>query len=159
LDSGFSPLAVTTVTLDQFLPFEMLRTAAQSSLKTGYASLSCPGSVQTELQVALYDQQGKKVSEATVPPATAGNSFQFLWDRRDGTRLGLSLVNDSANEGQFAVVARDQFNDEVDRIYEFIDPWSQWSRFVDEELSLPPNFLGSIEISVVSGNRNFAVGL
>ena len=159
LDAGFSPPAVTLVTLDQFLPFEILRTGAQSPLRTGYATLSCPGSVQAEMQVSLSDAQGKKTSEAAVPPATAGNSFQFLIDKRDGTRLGFSLINDSAAEGQFAVIARDQFNYEVDRWYGTIEPWSQVSRFVDEELTLPENFVGSVEIAGISGGHNFAVGL
>ena len=45
-DGGFSPPALTQITLDHFLPFEILRTNAQSSLKTGYAKLSCPADVQ-----------------------------------------------------------------------------------------------------------------
>jgi hypothetical protein len=159
LDSGFSPPAVSQISLDPFLPFEILRTAAQSPLKVGYATLSCPGPVQAEVQIALSDAQGKKISEATVPPATAGSSFQFLLDRRDGTRLGFSFANDSGATEQYAVIARDQFNYEVDRVYEFIDPWSQVSRFVDEELTLPSNFVGSIEIAPVNGSRNFVVGL
>src|SRR4030095_7218929 len=50
-DGGFSPPAQTQITLDRFLPWEILRTNAQSTLKTGYASLSCPGNVETQLVV------------------------------------------------------------------------------------------------------------
>src|SRR5262252_6607902 len=57
-DAGFSPPAITQITLDQFLPWEILRTNAQSPLKTGYASLSCPGTVQAELQFSLFDSHG-----------------------------------------------------------------------------------------------------
>src|SRR5205823_7973172 len=34
-DAGFSPPALTPITLDQFLPWEILRTNAQSPLKIG----------------------------------------------------------------------------------------------------------------------------
>src|SRR5262249_30349705 len=40
-DGGSSPPAMTQITLDQFLPFEILRTNAQASLRVGYAKLSC----------------------------------------------------------------------------------------------------------------------
>jgi len=159
LDAGSSPPAVTQITLDQFLPWEILRTAGQSPLKTGYAKLSCPGSADTQLQFSLTDSQGSKLGEATIEPARLGISFQFLIDRRDGTRLGFSLANDSAVEGQFALIARDQFNYEVNRAYGTIEPWSQFSRFVDEMLALPSDFAGALELVGVSGGQNYAVGL
>src|SRR5262249_46342962 len=155
----FSPPAMTQIILDQFLPWEILRTNAQSPLKTGYASLSCPGTVQAELQFSLFDAHNNILGEATIVPATAGNSFQFLIDRRDGTRLGFSLTNDSAAGGQFAVIARDRFNYEVDRAYDMIEPWSEVSRFVDEILTLPADFIGSIELVGLTGRQNYAVGL
>src|SRR5207247_1779794 len=80
--------------------------------------------------------QNNKLGETTIAPATQGVSFQFLMDRRDGTRLGFSLINDSATGGQFALIARDQFNFEVTRQYDIIEPWSQVSRFVDQMLTL-----------------------
>jgi hypothetical protein len=159
VDAGFSPLAVTQIVLDQSLPFEILRTNAQTSLKTGYVKLSCPGTVQTELELSLSDSAGNKLGEATIVPASSGKSFQFLIDRRDGTQLGFSLTNDSSVEGQFALIARDQFNYEVNRAYDVIEPWSQISRFVDQMLALPSNFVGSIELVGVSGGQNYAVGL
>jgi hypothetical protein len=138
-----------------------VRTGALGPLKTGYAELSCPTPAQTSVQYAYYDASGNKLGEATVEPATMGNSFQFLIDRRDGTRLGFSLTNDSSIEGQFRVIARDQFNQVVDfNINDTIEPWSQVSKFVDEELShLPANFVGTIEIVGVKGSQSYAVGL
>jgi hypothetical protein len=74
--------------------------------------------------------------------------------------LGFSLINDSATGGQFALIARDQFNFEVTRQYDIIQPWSQVSRFVDEMLQLPANFVGTVElVGVTSGEQNYAVGL
>jgi hypothetical protein len=159
LDAGFSPPAVTPITFDQFLPWEILRTGAQTPLKTGYAKLSCPGSVETQLQFSLLDAKIGKLADATIVPATQGDSFEFLIDRRDGTRLGFSLANDSAVGGQFALIARDRFNYEVDRRYDFVEPWSQISRFVDEMLTLPSDFVGTVEVVGVSGGQNYAVGL
>jgi hypothetical protein len=156
-DGGFSPPALTQITLDQFLPFEILRTNAQSPLKTGYAKLDCAGAVEAQLQLSISDKDNK-LGEATITPATAGTQFQFLIDRRDGTRFGFSLANDSATFGQFAVIARDQFNFEVDRAYEMIEPWSQLSGFVDQMLTLPADFVGSIQLVELSDGPNYAVG-
>lgn len=154
-DGGFSPPALTQITLDRFLPWEILRTNAQSSLKSGYAKLSCPGTVQTQLQFSLSDSQNNKIAEATVVPATAGRSFQFLVDRRDGTRLGFSFVNDSAAFSQYVLIARDRFNYEVDRFYDTIEASSQVSRFADELLSLPSDFVGSIEIVGLNAGQSY----
>jgi hypothetical protein len=156
-DGGFSPPALTQITLDQFLPFEILRTNAQSPLKTGYAKLACAGAVDTQLQLSTSDKDNK-LGEATIAPATAGTQFQFLIDKRDGTRFGFSLANDSETFGQFAVIARDRFNFEVDRAYEMIEPWSQVSGFVDQMLTLPADFVGSIQLVELSGGPNYAVG-
>jgi hypothetical protein len=158
-DGGSSPPALTQITLDQFLPWDILRTDAQSSLKTGYAKLACSGAVETQLQFSLAGAAGNTLGEATMTPATQGTSFRFLIDRRDGTRLGFSLANDSAAAGQFTLIARDRFNYEVDRVYDTIDSWSQISKFVDEMLSLPVNFVGSIELVGLAGGQSYAVGL
>jgi hypothetical protein len=159
IDAGFSPPALTPITLDQYLPFEILRTNAQSTLKTGYAKITCPGTLDTQLQFSLSDAKNNKLGEATIRPATKGNSFQFLIDKRDGTSLGFSLVNDSASGGQYALIARDRFNFEIDRAYDNIDPWSQVSKFVDQMLQLPSDFVGSIEVVGLTGGQNYAVGL
>jgi hypothetical protein len=158
-DAGFSPASQSVVTLYPYLPWEILRTSGQTPLRTGYVKLSCPTAVQAQVQLSLSDANNKKLGEATIAPATQGASFQFLIDRRDGTRLGFSLIDDSATGGQFALVARDQFNFEVTRQYDIIQSWSQVSRFVDQMLTLPPDFVGSIEVVGVTGGQNYAVGL
>ena len=160
VDAGFSPASETPVNFYPYLPWEILKTNGQSALQTRYAKLSCPATVQAQLQISLSNAQSNKLGEATIAPATQGVSFQFLMDRRDGTRLGFSLINDSATGGQFALIARDQFNFEVNRQYDIIEPWSQVSRFVDQMLTLPSDFVGSIEVlGVTSGEKNYAVGL
>jgi hypothetical protein len=158
-DGGFSPPALTfPITLSNFLPFEILRTSAATPLKSGYAKLSCPGTVSTQLQFSMFSGNNK-LSEATIAPAAQGNSFQFLVDRRDGTRLGFSLANDSNTGGQYELIARDQFNNIVDQNFEFLDPFSQVSKFVDEMLTLPSNFVGSVELVGIPSASSFAVGL
>jgi hypothetical protein len=159
VDAGFSPLSVTPVTLDQSLPFEILSTSGQSALKTGYAKVSCPGTVDAQVQFSLYDSKNNKLGEAAIAPATMGNSFQFTIDRSDGTRLGFSLANDSTIGGQYAIIARNQFNSIVNQVFQFIQPTSQVSAFVDEMLALPSNFVGSIEIVGVTGSDSYVVGL
>ena len=159
-DGGFSPPALTApITLSNFLPFEILRTSAATPLKSGYAKLTCPGTVDTQLQFSMFSG-GTKLSEATIAPAVQGNSFQFLVDTRDGTRLGFSLANDSNTGGTYALIARDQFNNIVDQnLNQFLDPFSQVSKFVDEMLTLPANFVGSVELVGISGANSYVVGL
>ncbi|HLH30489.1 MAG TPA: hypothetical protein VKY31_04765 [Terriglobia bacterium] len=161
VDAGFSPLSQTLLYQHVGLSLEILSTSGQANLKSGYAELSCPNTVQTQLQFSYYDASNNKIGEATILPATKGNSFQFLIDRRDGSRLGFSLTNDSSIEGQFKVIARDQSNQVIDfNQNDTIQPWSQVSKFVDEELThLPANFFGSIEIVGVPGSQSYAVGL
>jgi hypothetical protein len=161
VDAGFSPLAQALLNQHLALATEIFRTSGQTPQKTGYAELSCPTPVHAELQFSYFDPSGNKIGEAAVPPATQGNSFQFIMDRRDGSRLGFSLANDTAIEGQFFVIARDQFNQVIDfNLNDTIQPWSQVSKFVDEELPrLPANFAGTIEIVGVSGSQSYAVGL
>ena len=71
------------------------------------------------------------------------------------------MTNDSAANGQFKVIARDQLNQVVDfNVNDIIQSFSQVSKFVDEELShLPANFVGTIEIVGVPGSQSYAVGL
>src|SRR5262249_30807403 len=160
VDAGFSPLSVTPVTLDGFLPFEVLRTSGQVPLKTGYVKLSCQAAVQAQVQFALYDSKNNKLGEAAILPATQGNSFQFTVDQTDGTRLGFSLANDSATGGQFAVIARDKQNNVISEVFPVIQPTSQVSAFIDEiGLMLPTPFVGSIEIIGVAGSNSYVTGL
>jgi len=158
-DSGDNPSAITQIILDRFLPWEVLRSNAQSPLAAGYATLSCSAAVQPELQLTLRDGNGAKLGETTVWPATPGNSFQFILDTRDGTHLGFALANDSDVDGQYMVVARDQFNNLLDVELDTLNAHSQVSRFIDEILVLPPSFVGSIEVIGVRGGRNYATGL
>jgi len=158
-DSGDNPPAITQILLDRFLPWEVLRSNAQSRLAAGYATLTCTAAVQPELQVTLRDSKGAKLGETTVPPAVPGNSFQFIFDTRDGTRLGFALANDSDVDGPYTVVARDQFNNLLDVEFDTLNAHSQVSRFIDQIVVLPPGFVGSIEVIGVSGGRNYAVGL
>jgi hypothetical protein len=158
-DAGDSPPAITAISLDRYLPWEILRTNSQARLQTGYAVLSCPGNVHTEVQISLLDSGGSKLGETTVQPASEGTSFTFLVDRRDNTRLGFALANDSSIEGQFTVIARDEFNEEVDREYDTLGARAQTSRFVDEMLRLPANFVGTVEVVGVPGGHNYVVGL
>jgi len=169
-DSVGSLASTTLIYLSQLLPWELLRsqgTGAQGTgaLESGYASLACPSSVHTELQVSLFNLQGAKLGETSVPPATLGTSFEFLINTQDGTRLAFSLVNDSGvgafNAGQFEVIARDQYNYVATSQTYSLGAYSQYTSFVDElpGLGLPPNFVGSIEIVGVAGGNNYVLGL
>jgi hypothetical protein len=158
-DAGDNPPAVTLIRLDRYTPWEILRSTNKSAFQGGYAVLTCPGTVDTELQVSLADTAGIKIGETSISPAIQASSFEFLLDSRDGSRLGVALVNDSQIEGEYTIIARDEYRQEIYRAYDTLGPWSRVSRFVDEALKLPPNFCGSIEVIGVRGGRNYAVGL
>lgn len=158
-DGGERPAATTAIRLDTFLPWEVLRSNAAGALATGYAALSCSAAVHSQMQIALSDSQGRKLGETSLQPAQAGRSFEFLLDRRDGTRLGFSLVNNAAAAGEYTVIARDEFNQEIDRSEDTIEAWGQISKFVDELLRLPSSFVGTIEILGPPGGGSYVGGL
>ena len=158
-DAGDRPAATTSIVLDPYLPWEVLRSTAVSGLAVGYATLSCSAAAHAQLHVSSADARGVKLGETTLAPASTGRSFEFLLDRRDGTRLGFSLINASAVEGEYTVIARDEFNHEVDRAYGTLGAWGQISAFIDEMLRLPSSFVGSIEILGVDGGRCYDAGL
>jgi hypothetical protein len=158
-DSGDHPPAILPIALDRYLPWEVLRSTAATRFQSGYAVLACSGAAHSETVISLWDARGTKLGETTTPPAAQGRSFTFLVDRRDGTRLGFAIANDSDIEGEYTLIARDEFNVEVDRAQEVLAARSQASRFVDEMLRLPANFVGGIEIVGVPGGRSYVVGL
>jgi hypothetical protein len=158
-NSGDDAAALTTIQLDRYLPWEALTSTRKTVLQGGYASLTCSRAVAAGVQISLFDAAGAKFGETTVLPAALAASFEFLINRRDGTRLGVALVNDSQAEGEYTIIARDEFNQEVDRAYDTMEAWSHVSRFVDEMLKLPANFAGTVEVVGVNGGRNYAVGL
>lgn len=160
-DAGFSPLSVALLYQHLNRPSEILKTGGQGPQKTGYAKLACPNTVAAQLQYSYFDPSNNKIGEATVIPAVQGKSFQFQLDRRDGTRLGFSLVNDANIAGQFSVIARDQFNQVISfNLSDEVQAFSQVSKFVDEELpQLPSNFYGTVEIIGVPNSQSYAVGL
>ena len=162
IDSGVGgPLTETLLQQHLNRPTEILHTSGTQPQKTGYAKLTCPNAVQTQLQYSYFDPNNIKIGESTVFPATLGNSFQFQIDTRDGTRMGFSLVNDSPLENQeFSVIARDQFNQVVAfNLNDIIPSFAQLSKFVDQEVKLPANFFGTIEIVGPPGGQSYAVGL
>jgi hypothetical protein len=158
-EAGDSPAAVASIALDRFLPWEVLRSTANAPLSVGYATLACSRRAHAEMHISLSDVKNTKLGETSLSPGTQGNSFEFLLNRRDGIRLGFSLINDSDTEGEYTVIARDEFNQEVDRTYDSLRARSQVSRFFDEILRLPANFIGSVEIVGVSGGRSYVAGL
>lgn len=158
-DAGDNPPAMTTIVLDRYLPWEILQSTGSSGLKSGYAVLVCSGTIQADLQVALFDTKGTKTGETSIAPATEARSFEFLLDTRNGMRLAFFLTNDSALEGDYMVIARDEFNQEIDLATDTIGRWSQVARFVEDMLKLPTNFVGSVEIVGLASGHNYVAGM
>ncbi len=96
------------------LQWDLLTSSGATPLKSGYVSVSCLQDFHTDLHISLYGSGGTKIDESALVPAVKGTSFEFLIDMRTGSRLGLSLINDSAVNGQpYQVIARDQLNNIV----------------------------------------------
>jgi len=149
------------VLLSGRLQWEILSSSGQAPQKSGYLTASCPQDFHTDLHISLFDSTGKKIDESSLVPAVKGTSFEFLLDMRTGVRLGLSLVNDTAVDGQpYKLIARNQLNEIVSGPqFIYLHNYSQESIFADEAIQLPPNFVGSIEVIGVSSGNNYAVGL
>jgi len=154
--------ASNPIILDGYQPLEVLtsQNTTQAALQTGYAAVSCPQPVHTELTIATFDSKGNKLSETAVEPATLGVSFEFVVDTRDGTSLAFSLVNNSAVVGEYQVIARDEYGRiAAAQVAPQINAYSQVSVFASQILNLPANFYGTIEVIGVNGGSSYAVGL
>ena len=73
--------------------------AADQSLRTGYATLTCSEYVYAQALYSYYAKDGTKIAEATVF-ASAGDiggwsSYRMIADQRGGSQLGIAIANDT----------------------------------------------------------------
>ena len=75
--AGDRPAATTSIVLDPYRPWEVLRSTAASGLAVGYATLSCSAAAHAQLHVSLSDVKGIKLGETTLAPASPGTLFRI----------------------------------------------------------------------------------
>jgi hypothetical protein len=145
-DSGFNGEAITTLTLDSFLPWEILRTTASRSVASGYSTLACSDRVNTTMHVLTIDGAGQLTSSMEVVPQPQGAAFGILVDTRTGSRITTVVVNDSSADLQYTIRARDELGQEVDRETYTVSAKTQFSTLISNQLRLPTGFVGVIEV-------------
>jgi hypothetical protein len=146
-DSGDHAAAITTLTLDASLPWEILRTTASRGMLSGYAMLECTDRVNASLHLLTIDGAGQTTSSIEIAPQAEGTAFGMLVDTRTGSRISAVVVNDSAVELQYTILARDEYGQELDRALYAVSAKTQFSAAISDQLRLPAGFVGMIEVS------------
>jgi hypothetical protein len=127
-------------------------TAGAQNLQTGYATLQCSTSVEAQLLYSYYSAGGTKLGEATVFSSPPARSVQILADNRDGAQLGLAIANDSDQTNTYTIAAGNSSGSVT------LAPRSSTAKFVNQFLTLPPNYMGPVIISSGTGTASI-IGL
>jgi hypothetical protein len=130
-------------------------TAADQSIATGYAVLTCSDYVFAQALYSFYAANGTKIAEATVfaSDADIGDfSYRMIADQR-GSNLGIAIANDT----------------DLPRTYRFtvgtlsqtvtVPARSSLPRFVTEILPATANTVGVLKIESVDFSDFYAIGL
>ena len=132
-------------------------TSGIQSFQSGYATLQCSSSVESQLLYSYYDASGAKLSEATVfssPPATR---VQVLGDNRGGAQIAIAIANDSDQSGIYTIAAYDSDGNLVGSVNKTFAARSSYAAFVNDLVSLPTGYYG--QILVFGNNPNSLIGL
>jgi sugar lactone lactonase YvrE len=129
-------------------------TAGTQTLRTGYMTLSCSSAVTAQVLYSLRSSSGIVISESTVfssPPATAA---QLFGDQRNGSQLGIAVVNNSSISKGFLITAKDVNGIGRGAGVVSVGGKSQVAGFLSEFTTLPPNFLGTVSISAAGSSAD-----
>ena len=130
-------------------------TAADQSMATGYAVLTCSDYVFAQALYSSYAADGTKIAEATVF-ASDGDigafSYRMIADQR-GSNLGIAIANDT----------------DLSRTYRFtlgalsqtvtVPPRSSSPRFLTEILPASANTVGVLKIQSLDFSDFYAIGI
>lgn len=150
------------------LGVQIFQSVGTGSASAGYATLTCVGAFWDAFMLySYYDANGKKLSEATVFANYAngsGNALTpvFAVDYREGAVLGIAIANNESRNGNYNLIVKDMAGNEVGRTVVTVGASRSIARFLDQWITLPPNFVGKVVINPVedfAGPAAYVIGL
>ena len=84
--------------------YEVLRTTGGLPLATGYAALNCSVDVYATSRFALFtDGASSPSAEATAPSSFGNTTIEYVYDNRNGARLGIAIANPYSTPAVFSL--------------------------------------------------------
>jgi|RhiMetdeSRZDD1v2_1073273.scaffolds.fasta_scaffold73253_4 hypothetical protein len=145
--SGSSTFITTALGANSLLP-----------LNTGYATLSCSQPVAAAVLYAYVSLAGV-LSGATVfssPPATRA---QLLAVPVPGTRLAVALANNTNASAQYQLALVTSAGQTIATATLTVPAQSNVSKFIDELMTVPPNFAGAFTVTSLGSAQFSLLGL
>jgi hypothetical protein len=139
--------------------YEVLRTVGSQPLATGYAVLNCSVDVYATSRFAFFDGgvNSSPIAEATAPSSFGNTIIEYVYDNRNGARLGIAIANPYPTPTVFALTVLGSLTGVW---YLTVSAGSVATRFLDEWVPLPANATGKVIIRDYYSSRNvYSIGL
>lgn len=165
---------VLTVGATKILPFtlnslrsQVFESAGTNPISTGFVGVGCDDGVNWTafLLFSFYNPAGVKYSEATVFPSVIDSNApaaQLVVDQREGADLGMAIANPDTRTGIFTLTIRDSAGNFVNKASVSLAPYTQTATFLNQLVTLPPNFVGTVSILPLhqyAGPTPYVIGL
>ncbi len=125
-----------------------VRTRGVREFRNGYAILECTGRVAAQATYRRGGGDGSALGMALAPPSPATGRIRQFVDRSEGRRTAIAVVNASSwSWRRYRLTLFDSSGWIRDIRILDLPPGGFISRFIDELLSAPNGFTGSLEIS------------
>jgi hypothetical protein len=136
-----------------------LRTGADQTLKTGYATLTCSTYVYAEILYSFYASDGSKLSEATVFSSGPGFQLRLIADQTEGAKLGIAIANNSDISQNVTVTVTSDSDAAVGSATITIPARSSIAKFADELIPSSVNRLCRVTIQSPDYADFYVIGL
>ena len=123
---------------------DILTTSGVAEFRSGYVTIGCDQFIDAVVLYALHAPSKATLSEAVVLSSAQGTLSQLVVDGRNGARLGVALNNDSDVPVTVRVSARGYSQSLNSNQTLTVSPRSTVSHFIDELVTLPPDFIGQV---------------
>jgi hypothetical protein len=139
--------------------YDVIRTQAAQPLGTGYGILNCSTDVYVTERFSFFtgDNASSPVAEAAVPSSFGDMSVEYIYDHRNGARLGIALANPYSTPAVFSL---NVLGSVTGTWYISVPAATVVTRFLDEWVPLPANATGKVVISDYFSSRSvYSIGL
>ena len=135
------------------------QTPGTQSFESGYARRTCGAFVYAHAMYTLYSSGRAKLSETAAVSSRQLLSADIVVDHREGSRVGVAIVNDTDLERTCDLRLADSSGSTIVTGRVMVPARSTEVRFVDELITVPADVVGLLSIRTQSLSHISAVGL